>query len=746
MMMFRNPLKRILGRFGLPFVLLVLLLTVPRGVQAAGQVFWDWPAGNRFQEVELDGVAVDQHGSLVPGISGQATGPTGAEVCWRIVPDGRGGFFTGTGHAGVIHHTDSQGETTEFAELSGAEVFSLLPRPGGGLWAGCGPDGELFQLDAEGHQELLGQVPGGYIWSLVAAGQDDAVWLATGSPAAVYRYTEDEGLTQWAEFPAQNVLDLLVDTDGSLLVATQGPGMVYRVDAEDPAHPWLICETRQDEVRQFLRGPDDRVFFLALNSSEPEAPAPEKGPGKNAPVPPSMLSFFGLNQKPEVEKAAIFRIEAQNRFSRWWSGDLDLMIVAWSPRWGWLGGGPLAEASETAQVHQLVPPATNYVVATWPGGDVLDLVFMEPGRGQGDLLVSQAHPGGVMRLGSGSAQTLYAFSPPLDGGGPVTWGRLNWDGVAGAGQPRWSVRCGNRSQPDESWTPWSDSWSEKARALDLPECRFLQWRVEMPPRPEGSGSAWRIHSVSVSAWQENTAPVIHDFTIENLSEVNRGGLMGMNENVTQSFASGLKVEFGRKSGSGSRAGARRAAFTRPVRVMTWDGRDANNDRLLYRLEYRRDGETNWRSVMAETREQIGSWDTSEVPDDVYWVRIVADDRLDNPGDLSLESLREAGPLQVDNTSAEISHFQVEKAAAGLRLKFRAEDKASVLAAAVVRLPDGRQERLDPVDRICDSRREDFDVLIPWPAPGRPAGEEPWLLRVEVWDLSGNVAVAEGEAK
>jgi len=725
-----------------PGVLLLLGLLLPSEVQAAGQVFWDWPTGRQFKEIEFKGTAVNQYGFLVPGFSIQETGPSGAEVCWRVVGDGDGGFYTGTGHGGELYHTDQNGKTRLFSKLEGAEVFSLCVLPGDGLLAGCGPDGHFYHVNGDGESQLIGQISGGYVWAVTASEDGKTIWLATGSPARVFRYTKADGVVEVASFPAQNVLDVMLDKDGMLLVSTQGPGLVYRLDPGNPENPWLICETRQDEVRQFVRGPEDRIFFLALNSDGGGNGAAETGPSTNGAVPPSLMSLFGTPEEPAVDKAALFRLEENNRFSPFWAGNLDLMIVAWSLEFGWLGGGPLSADDGQSEIHSLVAPAGHHIVASWPGGDILDLNVLDGS----ELLVSQAHPGGIQRLNRSGEDPLMAISPALDGGSIVAWGRLNWQGVPASGKPRWSVRCGNRSIPDESWTSWTNSWTEESHVLDLPDSRFLQWRVELPrPRAEVE-SQWQVTSVSVSAWCDNEPPVVRGFTIENISDISRGGLVGMGDNVTQTFESGLKVEFGRKSSADSKAEPRRAAFTRPVRVMTWQGYDPNSDRLLYSLQYRGEGGTSWRTVMKETPEQLGSWDTSNVPDGSYHVRVVVSDRLDNPGDLALSSSRETGPLIVDNTPPEISRFKVEKLPAGLRVSFEARDKVSVLSQAFIRLPDGQEQRLDPVDRICDGHKEKFRMDIPWPVKDRQTSGEPWQVRVEVWDLYGNMAKAEGEAR
>ena len=742
--MMKNIAARIPGFSSL--IVFGILVTVSSEAMAAGQVFWDWPSGRQFSEMELEGAALNNHGSLVPGLQATEVGPSGPEVCWRVLPDTDGGFFTGTGHGGEIFYTDKNDQTSTFANLEGAEVFSLFALDDGGLLAGCGPDGHLYRIDRKGESTLLGKVPGGYIWGMTASTDNETIWLATGSPAAVYRYTENDGLQEFLTFPAENTLDLMLDRDGSLLASTQGPGLVYRIDVNDPSSPWLICETSQDEVRQFIRGKDDAVFFLALNSEVEGSNGLDAKTSSLPPIPPSMLSLFGEPLVPGVDKAALFRLEDGNQYSTWWSGDLDLMIVAWSSQWGWLGGGPLSSEGGQSVIHRLLPPAGHHPMAGWAGGDVLDLNIMDPGDGGHQLLVGQAHPGAVQRLGAQGEGKPMAVSPALDAGRAVQWGRLSWTATAGPGKLRWSVRCGNRSVPDDSWTPWTNAWSNSDKKLDLPACRFMQWRVELPRREVGSQQHWAITSVSVSAWQENAEPVIRDFTVENLSDISRGGLIGSNENVTQKFESGLRVEFARKSQMTQNVGPARAAYTRPVRVMTWQGKDPNSDKLVYTLEYRRDGDSHWRTILDETVEHLGSWDTTEVPDGQYDLRLTVSDYLDNPGDLAMQSQKETGPLKVDNSPPEIDGFKVRDIPGGLRVAFKAEDDLSKLGQALLRMPDGQVQRLDPVDRICDSYKEEFSTDIPWPVAGREAGDKPYSLQVEVWDLSGNVASARGEVR
>ena len=208
----------------------LVMISVP--APAAGPAYWDWPAGRSFEELHLEGAALDQNGHLVPGLAAQVTGPEGSEVYWSLAGDGQGGFFTGAGHDGAIYHTDSRGRTGLFAQLGATEVLSLLYVPKGGLYAGTGPEGKLFHLDSSGQVKLLGTTDGGYIWALAQGNRESEVWVAAGSPAALLHYDQESGLEQIAVLPATNALDVMRGDDGRLYVATQGPGLVYRFDPD----------------------------------------------------------------------------------------------------------------------------------------------------------------------------------------------------------------------------------------------------------------------------------------------------------------------------------------------------------------------------------------------------------------------------------------------------------------------------------------------------------------------------------
>jgi len=699
---------------------LLLLLALP--VRAAGPAYWDFPEQIPLTDCDLQGAALDEHGRLVPGLAAESFLADSSLVFWRAVAGPDDKIYVGSGHDGQVWRLDGG----QVARVDGAEVFSLLPWRGG-LLAGCGPGGQVYEIQA-GDVQQRALVPGGYVWALDGRA-DGPAYLATGSPAAVYELKPGGSLDLLAELPARNALDIAMTDRGDLLVTTQGPGFLFRLPADDLREPELLLEIDQDEARQVVRGPDG-WYVLGLDTADNSGRS-KNGSGQQSgdfPFP----GDFDLVVTPDSEvgpvRSALYVWPDDGGVPhRVWASDRELMIAAWSEAWGWLGSGKRDEGGPTT-VARLTPPSGVWPVAQWDGGDVIDLLVLERGAG---VIVSQANPGRVTRLGPADGEAV-ALGPPLDGGVPIAWSRLRWQGE----KAKLAVRTGNSATPDETWSDWSGLSGAHDRELDVAPSRFLQWKVVFA----GDG---RVDAISVSGTEPNLAPQITVLELQPQGDIVMGGLMSSSENATQRLADGLKIEYNRTSQRDRTLPRDRAAQVRPLRTFTWHATDPNEDRLWFALAVRAVGETAWRPLGERMVDPLFTWDTTEVPDGRYEVQLTVTDAPDNPAASAQTTSRSLPPFTVDNTAPDAGDLRLERTADGFRVRLDVRDAETVLAGADVQLPDGTSERFDPVDGVCDELSEHFDRTLRFPREDSGRAAAPWRVRVRVWDLAGNLTAVSG---
>ncbi|MGD9549025.1 MAG: hypothetical protein AB7V45_15980 [Candidatus Krumholzibacteriia bacterium] len=714
---------------------------------AAGPMFWDLPGGRPFADCRLEGVTIDGAGRLSPGLVHGRGADLPGGVTWCVVPDPRGGILAGTGHEGQIVRIVPDGEPQVYADLEAPEVFCLLTLDDGRLLAGCGPEGQVYAVAPDGTAAKIGDAAGQYVWGMAQDPAGGRVWLVSGSPATVQALDLDTGrIGDAVTLPAENALDVLPEPDGSLLVSTQGPGMVYRVTPGSDGEPELLLETAQDEARRLLQGPDGGIYLVALAPAEafdldgdPEVPDLRR-----RSVPVVMLPFLNDRDTPRIPRGAVYRIDGDLPGSLVWSGDLDLMFATWDHRLGWIAGGGLIKETGLATLYRLDPPAGYSPLTSWAGGDILD-ILVEPDGNRPAVAVAQANPGRIDWFGDDFKAARTATGPVLDAGKTVAWGRLSWQGEPGPGGVRWSVRTGNRAIPDGGWTAWSKTWKDHDVSLDLPASRYLQWRAEfLGDQPDPARA--HVAAVTVSAFGPNFPPVISEFKQEDVQSVFMGGLMNHRDNITRSFRSGLKAEFNRGSDGPEVSPEGRAALGGKVLVFSWKVTDPDDDRLEHTLFYRpwAGSPGRYREASKGNGEGVDGWDTSDVPDGLYEMILSVTDAPDNPGHLAHLATSKLGPVRVDNTPPVVSDFGARVKDQGIHLFLKAADGSSPLAGAMLVLPDGTRERLDPLDRICDSLEEEFDFVY-HSDPLRTTQLPAWV-RIEVMDLAGNVTAVETDVE
>jgi hypothetical protein len=177
----------------------------------------------------------------------------------------------------------------------------------------------------------------------------------------------------------------------------------------------------------------------------------------------------------------------------------------------------------------------------------------------------------------------------------------------------------------------------------------------------------------------------------------------------------------------------------PIYKLGWTVENSDDDRLRYRLQFRREDQTVWRNILRETEILTTaeySWNTASIPDGFYIVRVEASDEQDNPGGLGLRDSADSEPIRIDNHAPRIADLR----AAGTNVTGHAVDGVGPIARLEYAFDGGEWRPLFPVDDLFDTADEHFAVDISL----LPTGTH--IVAVRATDASGNISSGEAQVR
>jgi len=153
------------------------------------------------------------------------------------------------------------------------------------------------------------------------------------------------------------------------------------------------------------------------------------------------------------------------------------------------------------------------------------------------------------------------------------------------------------------------------------------------------------------------------------------------------------------------AAPQRGPFADRVRIM-WQATDPNKDALLYTVYFRGEDEKAWKKLRQRLAGAYFDWDSHNVPDGAYRVRIVASDAGSNPPDQALEAERTTEAFIIDNTPPTVGDLQVRVGKDRVAtIAARCTDKGAGIAAAEYSIDAGDWATVPAADGIFDSHTE-----------------------------------------
>ncbi|MFI4860466.1 MAG: Ig-like domain-containing protein [Phycisphaerales bacterium JB063] len=635
---------------------------------------------------------------------------------WDVMADGNDLIIATGGEAQVMRNHDAdavrrlllannggQFEPPRFEVLLGGiaqpNILCLGLDADGRVYAGTDKDGLVYRIEADGTPFVLYDAPEAEIGAL-AVMDDGTVYAGTAAadqarPGRLVAANAQENGRP--DEPDQPEAEPEVEPDPEPAPEAEEEPEAEAVPVEEgAAEP---TPEDYDRLREALR----ERLRVARESGE-LAGGLDAGGGNNNP------GANANNNRPSRARAAapsggnkpgnaIYRIDPQGFVSEVFRESAMILAIAPTPE-----GDLIVATGNEGQVFRVDPHLRETTVLADLDSQMVPALTLT----NGGILVGGAAPASLTLLGDQLAETGQFTSQVLDAGQVSMFGTLKLTADIPPGcSVRVETRTGNVGDPAlAAWSQWQVAGTlehdAKIHALqpreikpDNAPARYLQYRLTLT----GTGTATpTVDQVDLAYVSPNMPPQVAALTVTTPAP----GAPGSDHN--------------------------------PKLTANWQATDDNGDRVVYALEIKPAGADRYLPLAQDLTGTSYEWQTQHVPDGWYTLRVTADDRLDNPGDMAMTGRRVSDAVLVDNTPPTLGEIGVAVENRAVTLTATASDALSGIRSIGYAL-DGSDEYAAslPTDLIYDSTSEPWSVTISDLSPGDH------VVALRIIDARGNTA-------
>ena len=717
---------------------------------AVSPVLWTLESFEDFEPGRTDGAALTGGGELVlaPALRPLRVPPleeASEPFLWSQAVDGKGTLYVGGGQGGRIYRVPRGSQGSVYFETGDLGVHALAVDRSDVLYAATIPQGKIYRITAEARGEVWYQPEDRYIWAL-AIGPKGEVFAATGERGIIYKITGKGKAETFFDSEEFHVVSLAFDTQGNLIAGTDGHGLIYRITPEGRAS--VLYDSRLREAH--LIGVDAKgVIYAGAMGTEGEMPAalpppqrlamreaegaptqvqpPLPLPGAEVPVTATVTVVAAATPSPATTglppKSEVYRIDPDGTVTTLWSSQDEVVhSLAIDP-----GGRPVIGTGEPGRNRVLSGPRQASLLARLPESQVTSLIL---GPAQ-QMYAATSNVGRVYLLDPATGDTGTYVSPTRDGQTVSRWGRIAWRANLPQGTKiELSTRSGNSSLPDGTWSDWSPPYgSPEGSPISSPPGRFLQWRARM--LRSGSDPGPTLHAVSVAYLPANLPPDIRKITVHPPGVVRERTRVLQEPDPMDLAFTGIRINPGGSTAPGVvDLTNEKKVYVRGMRALEWETEDPNGDPLSFELWFRAEDESAWKPLARALREPYFVFDSMQLPDGLYRVKVEASDAPTNPGPQARTAQAMSDPFLVDTTPPAVQ-VSARRSGREATIEVSATDGVGPLARAFWSLDAAAWNPLPPADGVADARAETFSVSLGALKPGEHT------VIVRVTDLLGN---------
>ncbi len=641
-------------------------VTAPRS-EAVGRVASVWRLGDpkELLKGEAKGTAVVSTGGIT--LAPEATEVTRVEArcLWPVAASPDGSVYLGSWTDGAVRRTAADGETVVILETAHAGIQAVAAGPDGTVYAAGVPGGTIYRLKPGEEPAEVGRLGVQNVWAM-AVGESGDLWVATGGEGKLYRMSPDGNPSVVFAAADRHITCLAAGPDGALYLGTSPRGKVYAVSPDGSVRS--VCELED----------------AAINSIAVDAQG---------------SVYVGSSPKARVLKIAH---DGSVRELLGAKGKHVLCLSALPD------GTVYAAVGPQARVFVIYPDESSAMVSEVTTAYVAGLAA----DAMGNLYATAADSGRLIKLESTGQRVGSYLSVAHDAGAVGRWGAVRWRGSVPEGTSlRVFTRTGDTAHPDTTWTTWQEVAPGPGASVPSPPGRYLQCRLDLSSeglaRPE-------IDMVEFTYLPANRAPEVKlaapkadeiwsgrqtirwsardpdrdDLAYEVFWSSDRGNTWAKIESETAAEAEEEGEESQQPEGEGEEAPEAETREELPgepgesaallstgvsdragIAARQMDefedsfGEEGGPEVLGEEMaaeeagleeepeEYEEEEERPRPSALPSRATSI-KWNTAEVPDGTYWVKVVASDEKANPAE-PREGEAVSRAFLIDNTPPEL---------------------------------------------------------------------------------------------
>jgi len=703
------------------FVLVGLFCVL--NLKASEPAIWSINSRGEWLKGDAKGVSINDAGaiSLAPKLS--EVFKTEQPYVWSSAIDASGNVFLGTGSDGRIYRVDASGKGAIFADTNELNVSALAIGANGELFAGTSPDGKIYRFAANGTPEVYFEPKEKYIWSLAVL-SDGSLAIGTGENGKIYRVRTANAKPETSllfDTSETHIISLATDKQGNLYAGTDGSGLVLRFAPD--GKPFALLDAPLREIHQIAVGNNGSIYALALSetTSTPKPATTSTPVAENLTAPTEPIASVMPEPPPKsrydltTAKTVIYRITPDGgNYIIWNSPSVVGFSIAANPN----GDGVMLGTSDKGRIYSITNDGRETLLLQSNEGQISTVQT----RGN-QMLATSSNQGKLYRFGAETVAEGTYESSVLNARSSAAWGRIWW---RSNGSVVLQTRSGNTEKPNETWSDWSANYADpRGGQVSSPTANFLQWRAVLK-------NSATLNEVSVAYLPRNIAPEILSIQIlpTNVGLIANPPIQ-IDPNIENS---GIDPTF---FGLPSIANIPpRRVYQRAARALQWTAEDRNADKLEYAVYYREAGETDFKLLRENLRENFLTIDGLALADGHYSFKITANDSPSNPSEQILFGERISEPIDIDNAAPVVSAVgSPQNTGEKIRVSFEATDVSSRLQKAEYSVNGGDWLEIYADDGISDGQRERYTLEIPLKNTGE------YTITLRVFDANGNAGNA-----